>query len=311
MTQPPRVIYKGLPKPNSWCRWTVFRVKKRNNSTNVRFVGNTGSGKSWSALYYAEECARMMNRELTEDSFYFSIRDVLDKISNDEPPPGTIFFIDEQQVEAYAGDHQSKRAKAYALLLSTVRSKRYIIITTLPFSDMELKKIRRFFHVEIETHGANLSTQTVRSTPRYMEYSRNQKDKVYRKRLVVTYKDPETGITKSRKLSYWDIPKPTQKLINIYESMKQEFQRKLYKKLSKELAEEEGAGEENPQAVADQAVLQTLTPYQSAIYELFSQGIKVQKIISMKLKEKGFNSTEEKVSQNIKWMRRKGVMIIK
>ena len=43
MKQPPRVIYKRAAKPNSWVRWSVFRVQKRNNSTNVRFVGDTGT----------------------------------------------------------------------------------------------------------------------------------------------------------------------------------------------------------------------------------------------------------------------------
>ncbi len=312
MKQPPRVIYKDSAKPHSWCRWSTFRVMRRNNSTNIRFVGDTGSGKSFSALFFCEEAARMMGKKFTEDSFYFSIKDVLDKISNDEPPPGTIFFIDEQQIEASADSHQSKRARAYAALLSTVRSKRYIIVTTLPFSDMELKKVRRFFHLEVETHGANLSTNTVRATPRYMEYSRAKKDKVYRKRLIVVFKDKETGIMKARKLSFWDIPKPSQTLIDVYERLKAEFQRKLYRKLSKELAEDDIDEDAVPKAAADQAVLQTLTPYQQEIYMYFSQGVKSQKDIDEKINTSGkFKSTPAKVSSNVKWMRKKGVVIIR
>jgi len=38
----PKVIYHGLPKPNSWCRWIVHRVKRLNNSSNIRLVGDTG-----------------------------------------------------------------------------------------------------------------------------------------------------------------------------------------------------------------------------------------------------------------------------
>jgi hypothetical protein len=319
MKQPPRVIYQGEPKKNSWCRWTTFRVKRRNNSTNVRFVGDTGSGKSWSALYFMEMCAIMLGKKIfcAEDLkkyhiyLCFSIKDVLDIIANDSPPPGSIFFIDEQQVEAAASDHQSKRARAYAFLLSTVRSKRYIIITTLPFADMELKKVRRFFQVEIECHGANLSTKTVRSTPRFIEYSRTKKDKTYRKMLIISFTDQKTGIKKSRKLSYWDIQKPSDWLIQIYESMKAQFQSRLYKKLSKELAEDEVDKDTVPKAQASDNVLQTLTEYQKSIYDLYCQGVKVQKIINEKLIEQGHNSTKEKVSQNIKWMRKKGVIIIK
>ncbi len=311
MNKAPRVIYKGEAKSHSWCRWSVFRVRKRNNSTNIRFVGDTGSGKSWSALSFCEICAKLMGKKFTSERIYFSIKDVIDDIAANEPPPGTIFFIDEQQVGAYSGDHQSKRAKAYAIFLSTVRSKRYIIVTTLPFSDMELKQVRRFFHVEIETHGANLSTQTVRAVPRLIEYSRVKKDKIYRKRLIVVFKDMITKIIKSRKLSYWDIPRPSQELTDIYERRKAEFQKKLYSRISKELGAEEGSKDEVPRAAAEQAVLQTLTPYQLAIYELMSKGIKVQKIMNEELIKKGFNSSKEKVSSNIKWMRKKGVIVIK
>lgn len=312
MKQPPRVIYKGKAKPNSWIRWSIFRVKRRNNSTNVRFVGDTGSGKSWSALSYCELSSKEMGRKFTVDRVYFSIREVLDEIANNDPKAGTVFLIDEQQVEANAKDHQSKRAKAYSLLLSTVRSKRYIIVTTLPFSDMELKSVRRFFHVEIETHGANFATQTVRSTPRYLEYSRSKAEKVYRKMLVVTYYDEESGLMKSRKVAFWDIPKASQELIDAYEEKKARFQHKLYLRLSKELAEEEGEDEDDkPKAAATDIVEDTLTDYQKAILEHMRNGVKMQKDISKKLEEQGFNSNPQKVSQNIKWMKKKGVVIIR
>jgi hypothetical protein len=312
MRQPPRVVYKGSPKKHSWCRWAVFRVKRRNNSVNLRFIGDPGLGKSWSGIAFAEICAKMMGKTFTEKNIYFSIKDVIDEVAANEPPPGTIFFIDEQQISASAKNHQSKMAEAYAIFYSTVRSNRYIIITTLPFSDMELKKLRRFYHLEIECHGANISTNTVRTTPRFMQYSKTKSDKVYRKMLIVIFKDEESGIIKSRKLSYWDIPKPSDRIVSIYEGMKSEFKRKLYKRISKELAKEAGDDDgDTPKAVAADNVLQSLTDYQREIYQLMSEGVKVQKMMNEKLIEKGFNSTKEKVSMNIKWMRKKGVIIMK
>jgi len=309
MNKPPRVIYKGKPKKNSWCRWSVFRVKRRNNSVNIRFTGGTGEGKSWSALSFGEICAKMLGKTFTEENIYFSIKDVIDDVAANEPPPGTIFFIDEQQVEASSRSHQSKRAEAYAIFFSTVRSNRYIIITTLPFSDMELKRLRRFYHVEIECHGANLNTNTVRSTPRFLEYSRTRKDKEYRKRLIITFKDEETGITKSRKLSYWDIPRPSQEIINIFERLKADFKRKLYKRISKELSKEDGEDEE-PQVKVEQQVIDTLSDYQKAIYELMSKGIKKTKDLDRELKVLNFYSDYGKVSRNKKSMRKKGVIFI-
>lgn len=307
----PRVIYKDDPKPNSWCRWSVFRVKHRNNSTNVRFVGDTGSGKSWSGLAFAELCAEMLGKKFTADRIYFSIKDVIDEVGNNEPPPGTVFYIDEQQVAASSKIHQSKRAQAYAIFLSTVRSNRYIIITTLPFSDMELKQVRRFFHVEIETHGADLKNGTVRTTPRYQEYSRQKSNKVYQKRLVISFLDKDTKIRKTRKISFWDIPKPSQPLIDEYEKMKRAFKLKLYKKMSQDLAADEVGKDDAPAVVAQETTLEKLTDYQKAIYNIMSTGIKKQVDINKEIIKLGFNSAPEKVSSNIKWMKKKGVILLK
>lgn len=308
----PKVIYKEQAKPDSWCRWSVNRVKRRNNSTNIRFTGDTGSGKSWSGLAFAEKCAKLLGTEITENNIYFSIRDVITKVAEEEPKPGTIFFIDEQQVGASAKDHSSKKNKAYAAFLSTVRSNRYIIITTLPFSDMEDKQLRRLFHVEVETQGINFSTSTVKTRPRYLEHSR-VKDKTYRKRLVVVFSDTE-GNRKARKLSFWDISKPSDRIINIYEPMKKVFKQKLYKKLSSELNDLETAGDDRPQnAVTVEGFnVNELTPYQQRILYHMQNGVhpkkQRQELINLLLAE-GYSSPSSKVSQNIKWMKKKGVVI--
>ena len=151
----PKVIYKGLPKSHSWVRWSVNRVKNQKNSTNIRFIGDTGSGKSWSALATCEMMAKLMGRKITKDNIYFSISDVIRKVAKDPPKPGTIFFIDEQQVEGDSNAHNTLKGRAYTAFFSTVRSKRYIIVSTMPYADMIIKKVRRFFHVEIETKGVN------------------------------------------------------------------------------------------------------------------------------------------------------------
>ena len=80
MKQPPRVIYRKKLLSNSWIRWAVARIKYKNNSTNVRFVGDTGSGKSWSAISFCEMCGKLLNKEFTIKNIYFSIKEVLDQI---------------------------------------------------------------------------------------------------------------------------------------------------------------------------------------------------------------------------------------
>lgn len=308
----PRVIYKGLPKENSWVRWAVYRVKRRNNSTNIRFTGDTGSGKSWSALSVAEKCAELLGYKLSKDNIFFSITDIINKVAKDEPKAGTIFFLDEQQVGASSKEHNTVRGEAYTAFMSTVRSKRYIFISTLPFADMTIKKVRRLFHLEIETQGIDFTNKTVRTKPRMLDHSKTR-DKVYRKRLLIVFNDPVSGLIRTKKLDTWDIGKPSDEIIEIYETMKQDFQRKLYKHLAQKLEKYENRDKEEkqPKAVAAEHIEATLTDYQRAILKYMKEGVKMQKDISEKLVEEGFNSTPPKVSQNIKWMRKKGVVILR
>ena len=308
----PRVIYKGAPKNKSWIRWSVHRVKRRNNSTNMRFTGDTGSGKSWSALSVAEDCAKLLGYELQRENIFFSITDIIKKVSKDDPKAGTVFFLDEQQIGASSKDHNSVKGEAYTAFMSTVRSKRYIFISTLPFADMTIKKVRRLFHLEIETQGINYSNKTVRTKPRMLDHSKT-KDKVYRKMLLIVYKDYKTGITRTKKLNTWDIGKPSQRIIEIYELMKQEFQKALYKHLANKLDKYEHRDDEDetPNAAASSVVEDTLTDYQKSILKHMRAGVKMQKDISLELEKEGYTSTPPKVSQNIKWMRKKGVVILR
>lgn len=308
----PKVIYKNTPGKDSWCRWAVNRVMNRNNSTNIRLVGETGSGKSYSALYMGEKMAKMMGRVFTKGDIYFSVLDMIKKIRDEDPPPGSIFFLDEQQVAASNKEHQSKRNRAYSIMMSTIRSKRFIFISTLPFSDMADKQVRRLFHVEIETLGVDLSKNQVITKPRFIEYSRSR-DKAYRKRLLIYWKEGEFG--KTRKLSMWHINKPSQEIINAYEIKKAVFQKQLYNVIAKELEKYEIDGSEkiieSPAAAASDHTLSLLTPYQLALYNLMKDRKMTRKEANNLLIQNGFTSSEAKISMNIKWMKNKGVIILK
>jgi len=312
----PIVIYQGAPGRSSICRWITNRVLTRRNSCNVRFVGETGSGKSWSALALGEECCRLMNRKMSGKDIYFSVLDMVKEIRDNNPPPGTIFFLDEQQVAASNKEHGSKRNKAYATIMSTVRSKRYIFITTLPFSDMTDKQVRRLFHLEIETKGANLANNTVRSLPRFLNYLRNN-DKLYYRKLLVRWRG-ENGRSKTIKLSTWNIPKPSDDLIQVYEMKKEIFQKKLYNLLADELSKIEVSDnkkEEEPMTKmeASVSVLDTLTPFQKVLFEEMNK-VGTRKELLERLQKRGevegWKCDQTKIYQNLGWMKSKGVMVM-
>jgi hypothetical protein len=308
----PIVIYNEKMKPHSWCRWAVNRVKNKNNSTNIRIIGDTGSGKSWSALAISEIMADMEGKIFEPDDIYFSISDVIRKVNSDNPPPpGTIFFIDEQQIEGASGEFNNLRGKAYVSFFSTVRSRRYIIISTMPFADMVVKKVRRFFHVEIETLYIDESNKSVVTKPRLLDYHKHM-DKIYRKMLIAGVRNPVTNKRKFIKIATWAIPKPNDELIEAYEEKKLEFQKLTYNKLVKDLDKFENKikPEEEEKKSSPQEVLEKLTPYQRDLYnEIAEHPDYTLTEISNILLSKGHHSSQAKVSMNIGFMKRKGVII--
>lgn len=307
----PTVIYNGKIKPHSWCRWMVGRVRNRNNSTNIRFIGDTGSGKSWSALSIAEIMANMQNYELEESDIYFSISDVIKKVHEEDPPPGTIFFIDEQQVEGSSGEFNNLRGKAYVTFFSTCRSKRYIIISTMPFADMIIKKVRRFFHVEIETLGLDTNTNECITKPRVLDYHKH-KDKIYRKRLIIQQRNPNTKVSRNIKMDTWRIPKPSDAMIDIYEKKKLKFQKETYGKLVNDLErfENKNKEQENKITTTDIEALDRLTEFQKDLFDLMNNNPYMSyKDMSEAMKQKGHNCTPPKITGNIRFMRGKGIII--
>jgi hypothetical protein len=312
MAKAPMVVYNEKPQSHSWIRWIVNRVRHRNNSTNIRIIGDTGSGKSWSALWMAENMAKVMGKEIEESDIYFGISQVIRKVHENPPPPGTIFFIDEQQVEGGSGEYNNLRGKAYVTFFSTVRSKRYIIITTMPFADMIIKKVRRFFHVEIETLSINEGAKEVKTKPRALEYHKH-KEKIYRKMLIMKIRNPITGKTKSIKISTWNIPKPSDKIIEIYEAKKAQFQHETYGKLVKDLDKFENKHKDDSEkSPPTEQVIARLTEYQKAIFEIITEHPNyTYEEVSNILISKGFNSSASKVSVNIGFMRRKGLIIVR
>jgi hypothetical protein len=310
----PIVVYDGKPQPHSWCKWAINRIKNKNNSTNIRFIGDTGSGKSWSALSIAEIMAGMMGMKIEESDIYFSISDVIRKVYAEDPKPGTIFFIDEQQIEGASGEYNNLRGKAYTAFFSTCRSRRYIIISTMPFADMIIKKVRRFFHLEIETMSVNTGDKVVLTKPRLLDYHKH-KEKIYRKMLIMKVRDKNSGLVKSTKISVWNIPKPSDEMIDIYERKKAEFQHQTYGKLVDDLNKFDNMHKDPDTIVVDspgERVMESLTPFQKDLFEVMSAEPHMSyKDMSEKLIERGYNCTGAKISSNLKFMKNKGVVILK
>lgn len=221
----PMVIYKDKPKQHSWCRFMVGRVMRKNNNNLVSWIGKTGSGKTFSAISAAEIMSEMSGVPFSVDNIVFSLRELMELINSGKLKRGSTIIFDEPQASISSKDFQSAANKVFNLLVTTFRHRNYSLFFCTPFESLLDKSTRRLFHARFETLSINPNNKTCRLKPRWVEYS-DFKANPYIKQLIVCFKDEEK-ISRSRKLFHWDVPIPSQEIIDAYEVKKMEFTTRL------------------------------------------------------------------------------------
>lgn len=238
----PTVIYAGKPKKHSWARWLTARTMRKNNNNLISVIGKTGSGKTWSAISICEMMSELDGIPFTVDHIVFSLTELMDLINSGNLKRGSKIVFDEPQCSISAREFQSEANKVFNLLISTFRHRNLTLFFCTPFESLLDKNTRRLFHGRFETMSVNTNTKTCRLKPRFLEYS-DFKSEPYRKQLQVIIKPKEKGqLAKSKKVFYWDIPKPSEDLIDAYEEKKLNFTNKLNKNISERLNKFEDDG---------------------------------------------------------------------
>jgi ABC-type oligopeptide transport system ATPase subunit len=263
------VVYRGKPKVNSWARWMVGRTLRQNKNNLISVIGQTGSGKTYTAISICEIMSKMDGVPFGIDYVVFSLRELMDLINSGKLKRGSKIIFDEPQVSISAREFQSEANKVFNYLLSTFRHRNLTLFFCTPFETLLDKNSRRLFHARFETMSINRNNNTCRIKPRFIEYSDFKTD-AYRKQLIVMFKD-ENGRGKSQKLFYWDVPKPSDKLIELYEQKKLEFTNNLNKNISERLKRFDESGKSLTAEQKDEVVKRKpLTPTQERVMNVLA-----------------------------------------
>ena len=236
----PMVLYKGLPKPHSWCRYMVGRTMRKNNNNLISVIGKTGSGKTWAAISICELMSKMDGVPFGIDNIVFSLTDLMRLINSGKLKRGSKIIFDEPQASISAKEFQSVANKVFNLLVTTFRHRNLTLFFCTPYESLLDKSTRKLFHGRFETLSINPNQKTCRLKPLFLEYS-DWKPEPYKKRLVVLFKDKK-GMRQDEKVSYWDVPKPNLDLIEEYEDKKLEFTTNLNKNIMRKLEEFDESG---------------------------------------------------------------------
>jgi predicted Zn-ribbon and HTH transcriptional regulator len=141
------------------------RILKRNKNWLGIVVGDTGSGKSFSAI----RLAQAIDPGFTIDRVVFNPNDFIALIRSDLPRGSAIVF-DEAGVGMPSREWYSIQNKVLGYVLQTFRYKNYAVIFTVPSIDFVDVQARKLFHAYIETCGINYSIKAVKlkyKIPRY------------------------------------------------------------------------------------------------------------------------------------------------
>lgn len=251
-------LIKQTPNQYSWIKYIKYRIIRNKNFLSGTY-GTTGSGKSYVDLSVAE----MLNPDFADhpERMCFSPLTLMVLINSGKLKRGDVIILEELGIQAGNRDWQSLFNKVIVQLLQTFRHLGLILLINVPYEDFIDVHVRKLMHGSWRTRTIDYSKSICTIKPQIVQYNDRTK-KFYYKYL---------RIKKGKKIiviKKWNIPKPSAKLVKIYEKHKTEFTTRLNKQLEGKLrkAEEKELGKKE------------LTERQQEVYELIRQNKSAQEI---------------------------------
>lgn len=208
------------------------RLHKQNKNWIALIIGETGSGKSYSALRLAE----LIDPDFSLGQIVLRAPDFLELIREGVKDNkggytplkrGNIIVWDEAGVSLPSRQWQSIQNQMMDFLLQTFRFRNIGVIFTCPNFRMIDYHARCMLHTYMECTGVDFAHKRTQLKVYNFEYS-NWQDKIYRHLLV------ENG----EKINVWGLGLPECIDLEKYEEKKKEFTDELYSNISKVLSGE-------------------------------------------------------------------------
>lgn len=211
------------------------RLWKKNKNWLSIITGQTGSGKSWSALSMAEK----IDPDFNVDKVVLRPEKFLENVAERNWGQGDVVVFDEAGAGMSAKAHMTKKNRIIDQVLQTFRRQNIAVIFTVPSKSNVDKSVRRLLHTYIETKGIDYKHK--RNLLKWLEMDYNQKtDKIY-------YKYPkrrdEAGAVK--KIKTVKMGKPSSDLIEAYEQKRSRFQDQKNKEFYSELQDKISSSEDS------------------------------------------------------------------
>jgi len=218
----PKEIQKKRPwkLSSDWARRFAAilydRLVEQNRNFLVVFVGETGTGKSYSAIAMAE----MIDPDFTIEKVVYEPKDFLNLL--DKCGRGEVIVFDEAGVGIPAREWQSIQNKLMGYVLQTFRYKNIGVFFTTPSLAFIDKQVKILTHFVVKVYG-HMNNQT-----KCVVYEKNH-DPV----RDITEWSPWIFVDRERGIEYDPNPiyigAPSEDLVEQYEKLSQERKAKVYR----------------------------------------------------------------------------------
>ena len=253
------------------------RLWKQNKNWLSIITGQTGSGKSWSALSLAEK----IDPGFDTSKVVLRPENFMEKVAEREWGQGDVVVFDEAGAGMSAKAHMTKKNRIIDQVLQTFRRQNIAVIFTVPSKSNVDKSVRRLLHTYIETKTIDYINE--RNHLKWLEMDYNQKtDKIYYK-----YPKRRTDSGALKKIKTVKMGKPSESLIKAYEEKRSKYQDRKNNEFLDELQEKMSDGsnsdsgktkeekikeyiEENPEA-SGKEVSKKFDTSESYVYKVKSQ----------------------------------------
>jgi hypothetical protein len=212
----------------------VNRIRARTRFQNKNWLaiicGETGSGKSYSALSFAKLIGGKV-------FIVFTPLEFLQLLNNQKLSKGDVIIFDEAGVGMSSREWYSVQNKLLGTILQTFRNMNVSVIFTTPnlsFIDVQARKL---FHCYMETSYINYEEEEAYLKVYDIQVN-SRLDKLY-------YKKPKFSDDQGRifTMGHLVLDKPDEKITEYYENKKTEYTQRLNANALKELTEPKGKKE--------------------------------------------------------------------
>lgn len=209
---------------------TINRLNE-NRSELVGIVGDTGTGKSYIAMQYANQISQRFNRQFTADHVVFNTLDFM-KLVNSDIPKGSVIIYDDAGLGISNKRWYEEEVKIFGRVIQSFRYKQIITVLTVPDISFIVKEARVLLSMLLQTDPKVQGVVYPKLPIKPRNYT------VERARIY--YGFPRVMINgKKYKIDMLKFDLPPMDLVNEYEIKKENYVKKYYNEFVKELEKKE------------------------------------------------------------------------